>query len=688
MVEKKRVFRFLLPAIVIGLLAGLFLLLPLIPQPGLKDRLISEFSQALQQPCQVEKVGFKLLPRPAIEVRGFVCSTSGINLKARSLDLNFSLISMLSLSLRIDGIHLRGVLAELPFTSLFPEDGADTEAFHLFPGRLKSIVKGKAQSPISLSLHDAICVVTKVPGLKKPLLFTGLAGEWCCQPQNQSENLELTGVVNGGRGRLQVTWYKVDEVVAPENGLMDLDSGDRLEITGRLRGLSLAESGAALWGSAPESRWRADFEKGDLDLDINGNPGAGLRFSGRIAVTDHHLSRYEISRDSVKLWSQGALKASLSGFFQPHKSYLNIKNAALEYPGIATLFSRGLIHFRKPLFVDLVNHLKVDDLGQTIDHCPILDLPGYRCEGGLEGDLKLIGNPFNAPVLKIELGSEKIVLRALEPASADQLLIAEADSEITRLDSESGESTTFKAVVDDRSRLSDYHDMTVNFLRSLAKWEWIVKSDCRIGLLELPDLQLTELSFLAEKNLVQLEIERLAARFGKKGQVRLSLILDDFLHGPRWQASLVAEKFDLKPFNKTLSLTGMLDLSLVGGGWLRSDPEGGEELVFDGKWQLLQGSFAGQPLFAAFNRFLEQEGVSFMGPGFSGFSGKFALRDKILRLDGLDIRSSGRQLKAKGRFFRVDKRLYFRGNFSEKGSPLRSFSLKGDLHEPLFTAIH
>ncbi len=688
MVEKKRTLRFLLPAIVIGLLAGLFLLLPLIPQPGLKDRLISEFSQALQQPCQVEKVGFKLLPRPAIEVRGFACSTPGINLKARSLDLDFSIISLLSLSPRIDGIHLRGVLVELSFTSLFPKDVVGTEVFHLFPGRLKSIVKGKAQSPILLSLHDAICVVSKVPGLNKPLLFTGLEGEWCCQPKNQSESLELTGALNGGQGRLQVTWYKVDEVVAPESGSTDVDSGDRLEISGRLRGVSLAESGTALWGSSFKSRWRADFEKGDLDFDINGNPGDGLRFSGRIAVADHHLSRYEISRDSVQLWSQGALKASLSGFFQPRKGYLNIKNAAFEYPGIATLFSRGLVHFRKPFFVDLVNHLKVDDLGQTIGRCPFLDLPGYYCEGGLEGDLKLIGNPLNAPVLKVELSSEKIVLRVSEPLSVNRTPILEVDSHNPQLNPESGESMTSKSVPDSRSRLSDYQDMSVNFLQSLAKWEWIVKSDFRIGLLELPDLQLVELSFLAEKNLVQLEIERLAARFGKQGQVRLSLILDDFLHGPRWQASLVVEKFDLKPFNKTLSLTGILDLSLVGGGWLGSGPERGEELVFDGKWQLLQGSFAGQPLFTAFNRFLEQDGLSYMSPGFSGFSGKFALRDRILRLDGLDIRSSGRQLKAKGRFFRGDERLYFRGSFSEKGSLLRSFSLKGDLQEPLFTAVH
>ena len=53
MVEKKRVQRFFLLSIVVGLLAALLMLLPLIPQPSLKNRLIDEFSKALQQPCRV-----------------------------------------------------------------------------------------------------------------------------------------------------------------------------------------------------------------------------------------------------------------------------------------------------------------------------------------------------------------------------------------------------------------------------------------------------------------------------------------------------------------------------------------------------------------------------------------------------------------------------------------------------------
>ncbi len=687
MFEKNRARRFLLPLVVIGLFAVLPLLLPLVPQPGLKGRLINEFSKALQQPCQVQDARLKLLPRPTIAVQGMSCIAPGFNFKVRSLDLDFSLFSLLSFSPLIGSIHLRGVLAEIPFASLFPEAGIEEETSTLSPGLLERVVKGKAQGPTLFSLHDAICKVTKIPGLKKPLLFTTLEGKWRSQPQNQSENLELAGFVNGGQGHLQVTWYKVDEVGAPESGLSDMDVGDRLEIACRLQGVSLQEFEAVFWGSS-ESRWQVDFEKGDLEFDVNGDPEAGLRFSGRIAAVEHHLSQYEIIPDSVQLWSQGALKANFSGFFQRREGYLNIKNAAFEYPGAATLFSRGLIRFRKPIFVDLVSHLRVDDLDRTINHCPLLQLSGYQCEGRLESDLKLVGNPFLAPVLQVELNSEKIVLREVLPLSTKPGLIADSDLEMIQPAPEIGEGTTLEAAADDRIVSSDYQGMAANFLRSLAKWEWIVKSDCRIGMLDLPELDLAELSFLAEKNLVQFEIERLAASFGKYGQVRLSLILDDLLHEPRWQASLVAEKLNLKPFSNTLSLTGILDASLVGEGRLKPGSEVGEDLVLNGKWQLGQGSFSGQPLFTAFKYFLEQQRGAFEVAGFSGFSGKFALREKVLRFDDLRLRSPESQLKARGRFFTVGERFDFRGQFSQGSSFLQSFRLTGNLKNPIFTADH
>ncbi|MEA1922176.1 MAG: hypothetical protein U9N63_05915 [Pseudomonadota bacterium] len=679
--------RFLWPSIIIGLLAALFLLLPLVSLPGLKDRLVNEFSTTLQQPCRIREVRLKLLPRPAISVQGITCSAPGFNLKARSLELEFSLLSLISFSPLIDGIHLRGVLAEIPFTALFTEDGLEDEFFSFSPGRLSALFKSRKPGSTLVSLDDAICQVTEVPGLKRPLLFTALAGQWRSQLQSQSENLDLAGSFNGGRGRLQMTWYKAESLPASDSDSPAADAGDRLEIACRLQGICLPESEEAFWGPH-EKRWQVDFEKGDLEFDINGDPEAGLRFSGRLAVVDHHLSCNDINRtpDSVRLWSQGALRANFSGFFQRREGYLNIKNAALEYPQAATLFTRGLIRFRKPLFVDLVNHLKVDDLAKAMHHCPLLQLPGYQCLGQLEGDLKLIGNPLQTPVLQAKLNSEKIVLRAVSSEVTGPPPISEAEPEMIQPELERGAVTALEIEGDEQFSSPDYQNIAANFLRSLAGWEWIVKGDCRIGLLGLPDLRLAEFSFLAEKNLVQLEIERLAAHFGQQGQIRLSLILDDLLHEPRWQASLVVKKFDLKPFSKTLSLmTGILDASLVGGGRLGSDFEGAEDLVFNGKWQLRQGCFVQSPLFTAFNLFLRQERGSLVPAEFSGFSGKFTLRDEILRLDELKLSSSGSQLNARGRFFRADERLDFRGRLNEKNSSPFSILLSGNLDKPIFT---
>ncbi|MCD6532629.1 MAG: hypothetical protein J7L25_00950 [Deltaproteobacteria bacterium] len=686
MVEKNKVRRFLWPSIFIGLLAALFLLLPLISLPGLKDRLVDKLSTTLQQPCRIREVRLRLLPRPAISVQDVTCSGPGFNLKTSSLELEFSLYSLISFSPLVDSIHLRGVLAEIPFTVLLSEDGLEEEFFSLSLERLGTLFKSQERDSTLVSLDDAICKVTNVPGLKKPLLFTALAGRWHSQPHSQSENLELSGSLNGGRARLQVTWYKVEDVSAADSGSQVADDGDRLEISCCLQGVSLPEPEAAFFG-AYEKRWQVDFEKGDLEIDVNGNPEAGLRFSGKVAVVDHHLSRYDRDRfgDLARLWSQGALQTNFSGFFQRREGYLNIKSAAFEYPGAATLFTRGLIRFRKPLFVDLVNHLKVDDLAKTLTHCPLLQLSGYQCLGRLEGELKLIGNPLQTPVLQAVLNSEKIVLRAVSSETTEPPPIPEADSELTQPELKRGESAALEVVTGDRSPAPDYQKIAANFLRSLAQWEWIVKSDCRIGLLELPDLRLTEFSFLAEKDLVQLEIERLAAHFAPQGEVRLSLILDDFLHQPRWQASLVVKKLDLKPFIKTLSLTGILNASLVGGGRLGDDFEGAEELVFNGKWLLRQGRFGQSPLFTAFNLFLEQERGARATAEFSGFSGKFALRDEILRLDELKLSSSGSQLNARGRFFGTGERLDFRGRLNKKESLLLPFRLSGELDKPLFT---
>jgi len=204
-------------------------------------------------------------------------------------------------------------------------------------------------------------------------------------------------------------------------------------------------------------------------------------------------------------------------------------------------------------------------------------LPGYQAEGQLGGELKLVGNPASAPVFEVKLKSDQIVLRQDVPADMHP-----ADDDIR---AESKENRTLEPA-----------SQAVQLLKSVAGWAWLIKSDWQIKTLELPELTITDISLQAEKSLMQLEIERLAASFGKSGQLRLSLILESLLQDPHWQASLIAEKFNLKPFRKTFSMTGVLDASLVGSGLLDSNSELPSGLNLNGKWRLRQGAFVKIPL--------------------------------------------------------------------------------------------
>ncbi len=686
MTEEKRGRSFLLPLLVAGFLAALFLLLPLVPQPDLKARLEGDFSKALQLSCQIKKVRFKILPRPTLEVHDLTCSGTGFSLQVSSLNLVVSPLSLLSFSPQVNRLQLCGVLAEIPFNYYSSKDKGKDTPCQLFSGLLEKINSGKEHLPVSLSVNDAVCKLTGIPACKAPLLFSNLEGVWQIQAQNQSENFALTGDLNGGRCSLEVTWYQVESSSAEESTALGKDdAGDRLEISCNLRGVSLPKA-EALSVMAFDDFWLADFEKVDLDLDINGNLDGGLRFAGKFSLSDHHLRHSRVSYDSAQLWLQGALKGNFSGFFQNHDGYLNIKNLFLECPESATLFSRGLIRFREPVFVNLVNHIKVDALAQTFTNCPSLDLPGYQCDGRLEGDFKLVGNPFASPVLKLDLKAEKIVLKAETLASESLDSVLGADHERGQSELVNSEEATLEGQSDEPVVGSDWQDGVEKLLLRLAGWQWIVKSDCQIEVLELPGMHLHDLSLVAEKNLVQLEIERLVAHFGREGQVRLSLILDDFLQDPRWQASLVAEKFDLKPFKTALKMTGALDASFVGGGRLGVELERGKGLNLKGKWQLRQGVFFEQPLFISFKNFLERENGGLQGDNFSSFSGEVSLRDKILRLDDAKINFSGNKLRVRGRFFADSQALDFRAQLSDKEKSSLPFHLSGTLSTPKFSA--
>jgi len=659
---------FFLLLLIVGLLAGVILILPQLPQADLQKRLTVKFEQLLQQPCRIDKVNLQIFPRPAVVVQGFASASPELNIKTRSLALELSYASLLKFAPEIAGARLQGMYIKTPFPALVKPVFDQSETTLATNSISKSLVGliGMVSAPEQnlryINLLDTNLELTEVPGLEESLSVTGITGHWQYSDRNSSETLELSGAVAGGLGDLDMTWYKVEKPETGDGETIPDQAINRLEVSGHLDAVSLPVYEIAP-SVAPDKRIRAGFTRGFLEFDINGDPESGLRFTGKFAVDNHKLAIYDTESDSEKKYSQGEVKLSLSGFFQRHDRYINIKSAALEFPGAVTLFSRGLIRFSEPIFVDLVSELKIDDLRLTSSILPVMVLPGYQAEGQLGGELKLVGNLTSAPVLQVKLKSDQIVLHK-------EVLVETPASEGNMPPLEFKKKNTLEPL-----------RQAEQFLKFVAGWGWLVKSDCHIKTLELPELTITDISLLAEKNLMQLEIERLAAHFGKSGQLRLSLILENLLQVPRWQASLISRKFDLKPFRASFSTTGILDASLVGSGLLGSEFA---SLNLNGKWRLQQGAFCNSHLYKAFTAFLKRTRQIKLGSSFTDFSGKFALRDKVLRLKQMKLRSAGNQVDAGGRFFIDSDRLKFKGNFIAKTSSPIPFKLSGNLQKPLF----
>ncbi len=653
--------------LIIALLTGIVLLLPQLPQADLQKRLTLRLEQVLRQPCRIDKVSLRVFPSPAVVIQGLVSRDAALNIKAQSVALEFSCISLLKFSPEIAGLGLRGLFVKTPYTDFNTDlaQSASGQARNSFAGNpealaLTDLIRRTLPGGKNLryiNLRDANWELAAVPGLAEPLNITGISGRWQCSKRNLTESLKLSGTVAGGRGELDMNWYQAGQTESPAGEKPPAQSINRLEASGHLDGatLPLYEISSAAF---PGKKIRAGFTRGFLEFDINGEPETGLRFTGKFAADNHKVAVYDIAAESEKIFSQGEVKSSLSGFLQRQGRYINIKSAALEFPGAATLFSRGLIRFSEPVFVDLVNELKVADLGRISTNLPLLARPGFQAAGSMAGELKLVGNPTSSPVLQINLKSERIALRK-DAAAAPPTAAADEETPAAGI-------------------------QALKLLKIIAGWDWLVKSDCQVKTLELPELKLADVSLRAEKSLTQLEIERLSARFGESGQLRLSLVMEDLLQGPHWQASLIAEKFNLKPFSKTFSMTGTLDASLVGGGILSDDSDLPGALNLNGKWRLRTGAFTGCPLFTSFADFIKRRKRIKLSLDFDDFSGKFVLRDNILRLKKMRLRSAGNRVSAAGRYFTDNERLKFKGRLIPKSSPAIPFSLSGSRQNPLF----
>ncbi len=628
---------FLLPGIILLVLVLLGALLPAIPQPGMKGILEKHLRQTFTSDFKIVEARFRVFPRPGIEVRSFGLASPALKLDVDKLEMDFSLLSLVSFKPRIAAVGLAGGTAEIP--------AVHGSSWALLEKGLVPLLPGGGLSRISFS--DLTVYVARGPGIVGPLVFSATTGEWEKLSGPGNENLDLQAQYNGGRLLLKTAWYNDEgpgNEKAESGATAAREENNGIEVKLQLEDADLAFSGNSSAAAGPDFK-QVVCRRSVLRLDVNGNAGSGLRFSLALKTPDCIWTGAD-----RELLSQGPLELKGSGYFQPRAGYLNLKSSALTGPGAAVLYTRGLVRFKEPFFVDLVSHLKVDDLGACCRYFPGRLLADGSVKGKLTGDLKLVGNLFDAPVFKLRLKADEIVV---------------------------------KGVAEKRDAGGKQPPPVSSLVRFLADWEWLVDCNCQVGSLQVDNLQLKNVSLAAKKKTTQFEIERFAAGFASSGRARLTLVIEDLLDSPHWQASVVTKAVDFSRLDASWPFPGQLDLSLVGGGKCGTGDDYLESAEFDGKWSLRQGSFAGQPLYVAFNRFLARNGRKSWPVEFSG-SGKVAFRNRALRLRKFSLAFPGkRRVEGRGSCNLVPVRLDFRGRLREKGYQ-GSFSLQGNLAAPVF----
>ncbi|MBN2707387.1 MAG: hypothetical protein JXR89_13235 [Deltaproteobacteria bacterium] len=675
-------------AVLPGLLLGAVLLVPLFPQEGWRRSLTDGFAEGLQQPCRLESVRFALLPRPAILAHGLsTAASNGFNLRINSLRFYFSFTSLLALAPRFSEIRIENGTAEVPWATLRgAESGAGSDPDAVVE-RVAELFSASDLSfgpdPLRLSWRDLIFRLPDIPGFSSPLTLSDCAGGWNLRPGNQSVELDATAALLGGRGSFKLMRYRLGEATQPPDISQSAEGNEHLEVSCRLRkltlpkgvnlGLRFREDSTQTW------LWRADFSEADLDLDLSGDPRAGMRFNGRCSAAEHQVFA-PAATDPGEICSRGSFKAGFAGFFQRREGYLNLKNASFAYPGAAVFFTRGLIRFREPFFVDLVSNFRVESLAQVLARVPCCSPAPYSLEGALAGEGKLVGNPFEIPVLKLEVSSEALTLLRFEEPSPKEVSTISPVASGAKNSEQDPDRMDVVAAAPFSGR--DYLTAAAALLEQAAGWRWFLDGNCNIKRLHISGHDFSEFNLVGRKDLTQLEIERLVARCDAQGELRISLLLDELLHEPRWRTSLVCKNIEVDKFLADSPLSGTLDAAMVGGGRLPLRGVIDENLDLNGKWQLRRGRIAAVPLWLAGNRFLEDSGLRVLKNEFSSCSGGFSVRKQVWSLNDVKISGAGPELQARGRYYSFSRKLDFRGMVAAERP--RSFSLAGRPEAPLF----
>ena len=635
---------------------------PMLPLTSLQLKVERQLQHYLGQPVHMSTLRFQFFPLPAFTAEKLVVDelTAGSRQPSLTSDRVEAGLNVLALcrgrfaidKLVFSGPRLSGSLrdghfllaglprlpdpAEVPTTAVPPLDipgSVMNSASHQLPYVLPG-------SRFTIKVIAGNCRLENFPGLAEGLQLRKVEARYSYDPSHSGSAFHGEGACLGGRFGADFYWHLPKDGPELQPGSLQLDG--KLQLVGLLlKNLRLQLPTSADFLDIP-------YGSGNLELEVNGHPDKGFTIACKANINDLMIERLlGVAAGKQRLAQNVSADLVATGYLAVRDNYVNLKSVRLNLPGGTTVFSKGLIKYGDRLVLDLLNDVKVPKLEDLTARLPavfgIIGAPAGDCSG----KINIIGNLAANPVLRLNLSSQH--LSFLQPGMGTAVGIEKSGSE----NSGSGGNSC----------------SPMKSLERLLAWsvdsDWLTEVRCTVDQLDLCPASFSEVELAGKKMINQLVVEKLAGKTAG-GDLRISLVVDDLLHEPLWNGSLVIKKVNLEKVLPDWPLTGEMDGSLVLGGaaptaddtssaWLDSLRGSGTLTVRKGafKTHRLTGSLFG------FSRLIGLQPVDFLAP-FSRLNIPVKISTKTCRMKKI-------KLSSPWYFFQGDGGLDFAGNLSLRG---------------------
>lgn len=490
-----------------------------------------------------------------------------------------------------------------------------------------------------IKIIDGDCQLEDVPGLAEGLRLQKVDARYTYDPSHSGSVLHGEGACLGGRFGADFYWHL--PAGEPKSGSLQVD--------GKLRLVGLLLKDLSLHLPVSADFLDISYGSGSFDLEINGHPDKGFSVACKASVNDLMVERLPGSAPGRRRLVQN-LSADLvaAGYLAVKDDYLNLKSARLKLPGGAAVFSKGLIKYGDRLVLDLLNDVRVPKLEVLAERLPALSGIVGSLAGDCSGKVNIIGNLAASPVLRLNL-------------SAKHLSLLKAETRTTVGAETSG---------NENSAGCGKQCSPMKSLARLLAWttdsDWLAEVNCKVDRLEMWSSSFSQVELSGKKMMNQLLVDKLAGKTAG-GDVRLSLVVDDLLHDPLWNASLVIKKVNLEKVLPAWPLTGKMDGSLVLSG-AAPTADAASSAWFDsirgsGTLSLKKGVFKAHRLTGSlftFSRLIGLEPADFLAP--------FSRLQIPLKISAKTCRMKKVTLSSPWYFFQGDAVLDFAGNLSLQGN--------------------